>query len=403
MIWNFKGPEVNLWRWLMTLSQWRSDLPAVIQIGREMKGLRIGLALMLAYFASAGCIGERSKFNNPQTGSTLPQGAEHQTAGRLPATYSGVLPCADCPGIRYTLNLWPDGVFFLRMTYLGKGRGEGGSFDNIGVWTLSADGKTLILRAGREAPMMFAIKSADVIRKLDLEGKEIESRLNYDLVRGEHLEWFEPRLPLRGMYMYMADAGLFQECLTGRKLPVAQEGENAKLRSSYLKARQQPGEQLLVTVEGRIVLRPKMEGRGEQEMLVVDRFTSVWPGETCGKPFSPSELEETYWKLVQLGKNPVLVAPNRVEIHLRLDRQGRRAQGFAGCNRFIGGYELEGQSLRFLQLATTRMACPDGMEQEQAFLKALESTTGWNILGEHLELYSQGGELLARFKSKSMK
>ena len=394
---------MNLWRRLMTLSHWRSDVPAVIQIGEGMKELTSGLALILVCFICMGCIAERSKFHNPQMGSTPPHGAEQMASGVFPATYTGVLPCADCPGIRYTLNLWPDHVFFLRMTYLGKGQSDGESFDDIGVWTLSADGRILVLQGGREGPVMFSIKSPDVIRKLDLTGKEIESRLNYDLVRGEHLEWFEPRLPLRGMYMYMADAGLFQECLTGRKLPVAQEGENAKLRSSYLKARQQPGEQLLVTVEGRIVLRPKMEGRGEQEMLVVERFTSVWPGETCGKPFSPSELEETYWKLVQLRKNPVLVAPNRMEIHLRLDRQGRRAQGFAGCNRFIGGYELEGQSLRFLQLATTRMACPDGMEQEQAFLKALESTTGWNILGEHLELYSQGGELLARFKSKSMK
>jgi copper homeostasis protein (lipoprotein) len=368
-----------------------------------MKGLTIGLALILVCFISMGCIGAHSKVNNHQKESALPRGAERLAGGVFPATYTGVLPCADCPGIHYTLNLWPDRAYFLRMTYLGKGQGDGESFDDIGVWTLSPDEKTLTLRGGREAPVMFSIKTRDVLRKLDLKGKEIASKLNYDLVRREHLEWFEPRLSLRGMYMVMADAGLFQECLTGRKLPVGQEGENAKLESSYLKARRQPGEQLLVAVEGRIVLRPKMEGRGEQEMLVVEHFVSVWPGETCGKSFSTPELEETYWKLVQLGKDAVLVAPNRKEIHLRLDRQSRRAQGFAGCNRFIGGYELVGQSLRFLQLATTRMACPEGMDQEQAFLKALESTTRWNIFGGHLELYGQGGEPLARFEARYMK
>ena len=26
----------------------------------------------------------------------------------LPASFSGVLPCADCPGIRYHLDVWPD-------------------------------------------------------------------------------------------------------------------------------------------------------------------------------------------------------------------------------------------------------------------------------------------------------
>ena len=46
------------------------------------------------------------------------------------------------------------------------------------------------------------------------------------------------------------------------------------------------------------------------------------------------------------------------------------------------------------------MACPDGMDQEQAFLKALGATVGWNIRGEHLDLYGAGGERLARFEAK---
>ena len=49
------------------------------------------------------------------------------------------------------------------------------------------------------------------------------------------------------------------------------------------------------------------------------------------------------------------------------------------------------------------MACLDGMDQEQAFLKALEATVGWSIRGEHLELYGAGGELLARFESGSLR
>ena len=38
----------------------------------------------------------------------------------LPAFYTGMLPCADCEGIRYELQLRADQVFFARMTYLGK-------------------------------------------------------------------------------------------------------------------------------------------------------------------------------------------------------------------------------------------------------------------------------------------
>ena len=348
-----------------------------------------GLFSILFFFI--GCTGLRA-------GDTGPGGAF--TEQELPATYTGVLPCADCEGIRYTLNLWEDNVFFLRMTYLGKGHGEGDSFDDIGVWTLSADKATLVFRDGREAPVMFAVKSAERLSKLDLEGKEIVSQLNYDLVRKGRFEWFEPHLLMRGIYMYMADAGLFTECLTGRKLPVAQEGDNAALERGYLKVRTQPGEPLLVNLEGRMAMRPKMEGPGEQETLVVDRFIKVWPGETCGPRFSTAQLENTYWKLVRLGDQPVIVSPNRREPHLRLAPEGVRVQGFGGCNRFFGGYELQGQILRFDKMGMTRMSCPDGMDQEQAFMKALESAVQWNILGEHLELYGAGGEILARFESR---
>src|SRR5690554_1210466 len=38
--------------------------------------------------------------------------------GPLPASFSGEIPCADCPGIIFRLNLFPDQVFFESMTYL---------------------------------------------------------------------------------------------------------------------------------------------------------------------------------------------------------------------------------------------------------------------------------------------
>ncbi len=137
-------------------------------------------------------------------------------------------------------------------------------------------------------------------------------------------------------------------------------------------------------------------------VVLLVSFLSTGCG-TCGARFSTAELENTYWKLVRLGDQPVIVSPGRQEPHLRLVSEGRKAQGFAGCNRLLGAYELEGQKLRFAHLATTRMACPDEMEPEHAFLRALESTARWNILGEHLELYDSGGTLLARFEARTMK
>jgi uncharacterized lipoprotein YbaY/uncharacterized lipoprotein NlpE involved in copper resistance len=214
--------------------------------------------------------------------------------GALPASFIGELPCADCPGIRYHVNLFPDRVFFLRTTYIG--RGDDANFDDIGSWVVSSDRAMLLLKGGREAPEIFAIKDHDTLRKLDIEGHEITSPLNYDLRRTKTLEPLEPRLAMRGMYRYFADAGLFTECLTRRRWPVAQEKDNAALESAYVKARLTPGEELLVNLEGQIATRPKMEGKGTQSTLVVERFIAVSPGEMCGARFSSAPLENTYWR-----------------------------------------------------------------------------------------------------------
>jgi len=205
---------------------------------------------------------------------------------QLPASFAGDLPCADCEGIRYRLNLFPDGAFYLGMTYLGKG--DGAAFDDIGTWTLSSNQQVLVLKGGREASTLFRIVDAKTLRKLDLEGRDIESVLNYALTRAAAFERIEPRLTMRGMFRYMADAGLFTECVTGQRWPVAQEADNAALEREYLKVRRDPGGPVLVSVEGRVAMRPTMEGGGLQPTLVPERFVGAFPDETCGPRPAPA-------------------------------------------------------------------------------------------------------------------
>ncbi len=88
---------------------------------------------------------------------------------------------------------------------------------------------------------------------------------------------------MRGMYFYMADAALFTECETGKSFPVAMEGANRVLEEAYLKARQNPGEALLVTLEGRIVERMPMEGPGPVPTLLPDKFLDISTSESCEK------------------------------------------------------------------------------------------------------------------------
>lgn len=329
----------------------------------------------------------------------LAANAQETALGALPASFSGLLPCADCPGIRYTLNLFPDQSYFLRHTYTGRGAGK--SFDDIGRWSLS--GSTLVLTGGKEFAARFAIKSSEVLRQLNLEGREIDSKLNYDLRRTAAFERIEPRLKMRGMFQYMADAAGFTECQTRQRWPVAMEGRYRALEAAYTKTRRQPGEELLVEVEGQAAMRPGMNGGQPVLTLVVERYIGIWPGETCGAPGATSPLQETYWKLTRLEGKPVVLAEKQREPSLVFRTEQNRVTGFGGCNKLTGTYKLNGGELTFGKIASTKMACSQGMDIELAFFKVLDQVRKWEILGEHLELYDEVGNLLARLEARALK
>jgi copper homeostasis protein (lipoprotein) len=314
----------------------------------------------------------------------------------LPATYTGDLPCADCAALRYHLDLFSDGVYFRRMTYVGK---SPDGFDDIGKWTVAPDGRTLQLRGGRDAPVQFQITDHATLRKLDPAGRPITSQFNYDLTLQSTFAPIEPALRMRGGYTYMADAGAFTECLTGKRMRVAAEKDNAALEAAYSRTRTTPGAPLLATVDGRITMGMPMEGAGPQPTLIVERFHKV-EFASCDPATADASLENTRWNLIRLGTEDVqTIEDAQREPHLILQPDQRRVAGSGGCNRLTGSYTLEGERLTFGQTAGTMMACPNGMEQEKAFHEALARVARWRIVGDRLELFDSAGNVAALFEA----
>ncbi len=69
--------------------------------------------------------------------------------------------------------------------------------------------------------------------------------------------------------------------------------------------------------------------------------------------------------------------------------------GFAGCNSFSGTYGTNGNVVWISRLATTRMACDEAlMEQETAFLAALQGAAMIESRGTTLSLTDRSGGLL---------
>jgi copper homeostasis protein (lipoprotein) len=207
---------------------------------------------------------------------------------------------------------------------------------------------------------------------------------------------------MRGMYRYMADAALFEECSSGRRFQVAQEADNVALERAYLEARAEPGDPILVSFQGRIAERPAMEGGGTVLTVVPERFIGIRPGETCGARGSTSELKDNRWKLVRLGDEPVVTGQNQREAHIVLRSKDRRITGTGGCNSFSGSYEIEGDTIEFGALATTMMACPEGEDVDLALVAALEKAATFQKTPHHLELFDTDGKSLARFEAREL-
>jgi heat shock protein HslJ len=202
----------------------------------------------------------------------------------------------------------------------------------------------------------------------------------------------------------MADGGRFTECLSGSAFPVAQVGDNAALERAYTAEPHEPGAPLLVGFTGHFEDRPAMEGDRRMEHVVVDHFDRVLPGATCEERMRGATLENTDWKLLELGGQPARVAGSITDPNLLLDPAQKQARGSTGCNSFGGSYELRGSSLRFGPLVSTQRACLDPVmsAQENGFLKALGETRTWQVTGDTLVLAAEAGPV-ARFAAQHMK
>jgi heat shock protein HslJ len=108
-------------------------------------------------------------------------------------------------------------------------------------------------------------------------------------------------------------------------------------------------------------------------------------------------LAGTEWKAVNYnnGNQAVVGLITGSEITLNFGADGQ-VSGSAGCNRYTGSYQAEGETLKVGRLATTMMMCvaPEGvMEQEAKYLAALQNAATYSIEGSTLTIRDAGGAM----------
>ena len=106
-------------------------------------------------------------------------------------------------------------------------------------------------------------------------------------------------------------------------------------------------------------------------------------------------LANTYWKLVELNGAAVLPGEDK-ELHMIL-RGEDEVGGYSGCNHFSGSVTVTDGGIAFGPIASTRRMCQTVMDQEDAFLQALETAQRFEISGEDLAIESASGDVSMRF------
>ena len=156
--------------------------------------------------------------------------------------------------------------------------------------------------------------------------------------------------------------------------------------TAFLAALESAG-RIAFTPEGRLEIYYDVGSVTERKMVFVQGETplvdTVWVLEKMGNPDNPTSLES----------GMIITAIFSEEGNL---------SGSSGCNNYVASYTLQDNQIKIQQAVSTLRACTMGMEQETAYLKALESAETYQIIGAKLEITYDGGAGVLVYTSRSL-
>ena len=112
----------------------------------------------------------------------------------------------------------------------------------------------------------------------------------------------------------------------------------------------------------------------------------------CGIFGRDTDLAGTAWSLVEVNGQPVVAGSDPTLVF-----DDSRAGGNASCNTFGSEYTATKEKLTFAPIESTLMYCDGVMDQEAAYLSALQSAAGYQIRGGNLEILNADGQVTLVF------
>ncbi len=320
----------------------------------------------------------------------------------------GMLPCADCEGIDYQINLKNDYTFKQKSVYKGKSKEI---FIDEGRWGFVSD--SVIAVSGNEENKMFLIQQNHLVM-LDQDGNKIESsfeeryHLSKDdgtvkvtipvkpveevvemnltyyqekflsgvdfIARGNEPNWtleidFEKSMSFAAMY----DIKVNTPAVEGIK---AQDSD-----VTLYTAKTDSGELVITVIKDKC--QDNMSGEYFPYKVRIEAKSptdsSYKTFEGCGRYLYDLRLYDIYVMEELTGfnlkKEKLMKGMPTFEFNLTDMRFG----GHAGCNSLSGSINVVGNKITFGSLIGTLMACPN-MKVERAVIEALnQKTVTYNI------------------------
>lgn len=141
------------------------------------------------------------------------------------------------------------------------------------------------------------------------------------------------------------------------------------------------------------------------QTMAASNMPTIQPAQAASSSQSSASnnpsLRGVEWKLDRLRDKSLMLERNQATPYLIFDKAQDRVTGSSGCNRFFGGFEMDGTALRFAAMAGTRMACAAGMDLEQAFLTTFDAVTQFRIDNDRLYLTDPSGTVLMELVASS--
>lgn len=286
-------------------------------------------------------------------------------------TFVGVLPCADCPGISYHINLYRDGRFEARQEYLER------NFVNIikGIWLL--EDRNLHLVNQQENLPGFHFLAADSIVMLGLNGQPIRNNPSYQLQRSTDFMKLDTRQAMLGSYQLSNNIATFTSCNSGETYTVANTQHHLPVMRQYQQNHKLKHQAVITTLVGR-------KGQDEQSnVLFIDSFDQFWPGASCAKDVTPDNYKGIVWRADKFA-NAKIPPQLKIKVVFATDDT---VYGFSGCNNFSGKFQQQASQLSVQPLASTRKMCASGNKEEQRFLENLQNADRAEINRNKLQLF----------------